>query len=107
MWFLHADGPIGCVTVLKHEEVAKERLWTGKICLFSESRPEINGAAYRLLCLIIEIVAKRRADLRFGFNSSDQRPLTDNKEIPFFGWSEETRKFDGLLSENAAPRIPV
>jgi hypothetical protein len=104
MWFLYTDRPIGCVTVLKHEEVAEERLWTVKVCLFSKGRPEIKGTAYRLFCPIIEIVAKGRADLGFGFDCSDQCPLTDNEEIPFFGGSEETRKLDGLLSENAVPR---
>ena len=98
MWFLDTDGPIGCVTVLQHEEVTKERLWTVKVCLFSEGRPEIKGTAYRLFCPIIKIIAKGRADLGFRLDSGNQCPLTDNEEIPFFSWSEETRKLDGLLS---------
>ena len=31
-------------------------------------------------------------------------PLTDNEEVPFLGWSEETGKFYGFLSENAVPK---
>ena len=105
MRFLHVDRPVGCVTVLKHEEVAEERLWTIKVCLFSKGCPEIKGAAYCFFCPIIEIVAEGRADLRLGFDSSEQCSLTNNEEIPFFGGSKETRKLNGLLSENALPRI--
>src|SRR4030042_2140355 len=103
MWFLNADGPLGCVTILKHEEIAKERLWTIKVCFFSKGRPENKGAAHRLFCPIVEIVAKGRADLGFGFDGSDQCSPTNNEEVPFFGGSEEPGKLNGLLCENAIP----
>ena len=101
MWLLHTDGPVGCVTVLKHKEVAEERLWTIKVCLLPKGRPEVKGAADRFFCPIVKIVAKGRTDLGLGFYSSDQCPFTDNEKIPFFGRSEESRKFDRSLSENA------
>jgi hypothetical protein len=81
-------------------------LRTLKVCLFSKGRPQVKGAAYCLFRPIVEIVAKGRSDLRFGFDGSDQCPFTDNKEIPFFGWSEETGKFDGPLAENVFLRNP-
>ena len=91
MRFLNTDRSIGCVTVLKHEEIAEERLRTVKVCLFSKGRPEVKGAPYRLLCAIIEIVAKGRTHLGFGFDSADQCPLTDNEEILFFSGPEKSR----------------
>ncbi len=104
MWFLHTDGPIGCITVLKHEKVAEERLWAIKVCLLPKGRPEVKGAADSLFRPIVKIVTKGRTDLGLCFDSSDQYAFTDNEKIPFFGRSEETWKFDRPLSEYAVAR---
>ena len=104
MWFLHPDRAVRRLTVLKHEEVPEERLRTVNVCLFSIGGPEIEGAAYRLFCPIIEIVAKGRADLGFGLDNSDQCSPANNQEIPLFGGSEEAWQFNCLLPENAVPR---
>jgi hypothetical protein len=100
MRFLDADGPSRGIAVLKHEKITEEWLRTLEIGAFTESCPEVKGAAHCLLSPVIEVVAERGTDLRLGLYRGDQCLFFDNKEVPFLGRPEETGKFNGLLSEN-------
>jgi hypothetical protein len=79
-------------------------LWTFKVRFLAEGCPKVKGTTNRLFRPIVEVIAKGGPDLGFGLDSGDQCPVTNDEEIPFFGWSEETGKFDGLFSENATVR---
>ncbi len=63
MGFLDADGTVGCLAILQHEEVSEERLGAVEICPLPESGPEVEGASHRLFRPIVEVVAERGADL--------------------------------------------
>ena len=106
MRFLDSDGPIRCLAVLQHEEVADERLWTLEVGVLTESRPEIQSASHGFLGPVVEIVAERGANLRLRFNNGDQRPIADNKKIPFLGGSEEARQLDSPFPEDESLGYP-
>jgi len=100
MGLLDTNRAVGCLTVLQHKKITQKRLRALKICLFAEGRPKVKGTSHRLFCPVIEIVAKRGTNLRFGFENGDQRVVTDNQKVPFLSGAEETRQFDGLLAED-------
>lgn len=106
MRFLNSDGPIRCLAVLQHEEIADERLWTFKVGVLTESRPEIQSASHCFLGPVVEIVAERGANLRLRFNNGDQRPLADNKKIPFLGGPEEAWQLDSPFPEDESFGYP-
>ncbi|MBP1713681.1 MAG: hypothetical protein H6Q42_1884 [Deltaproteobacteria bacterium] len=107
MWFLEADGLIRRFAVLKHEKITQEWLWALEIGTLSESRPEVKGVAHRFLGSVIEIVAERRAYLRFGLYRGDQCLFFNDQEIPFFCRSEKTRKVNGLFLKIYRSDIPT
>ena len=83
--FLNPHRTVRCLAVLQHEEVTKKRLRTFKICSLSECSPEIKGASNGLLCPVVEIISKRGSNLRLGFKGANQRSVSNNEEVPFFG----------------------
>jgi hypothetical protein len=99
MRFLDPDGPIRRLTILKHEKITKKWLMALEIGAFPEGRPEIKGATHGFLSAIVEVVAERRAYLRFCLYRGDQCLFPNDQKIPFLCRSEETRKVNGLFSK--------
>lgn len=58
---------------------------------FSESCPDIFGAAYRFFRSIVHIVADRLSGLRLKLHRQDQRAVRDDDEVPLFRGSEVPR----------------
>lgn len=102
VWLLNTNWMIGCFAVLKHEEITKKWLWTFKISSFPVCRPQVKSAAHGFLSPVVEVIAEGRTNLRFCLYCSNQYPFSDNNEVPFLRRSEESREFDGCLSENVA-----
>lgn len=104
MRLLDADRAVGSLTILQHEEVSKKGLWAFQIRSLSEGCPQVKGSPHRFFRPIVEVVTEGGADLRFGFNGGDQRPIANDQEVSFFGRPEEAGQLYALLSENAPLR---
>jgi hypothetical protein len=59
---------------------------------FTMGRPQIGGRPQRLFRPIVEIVAKRRTNLRLEFQGRNQPSLVNDHEIPDLGRSKEARQ---------------
>src|ERR1051325_1549812 len=92
MWFFDADGRLGFGAILEEEQVSKPRAHCCAECPFAEGGPQIQGAAHCLFRPIVEIVSEGRADLRFGFEGSNQLPFHDDHKVPLFRWTKIARE---------------
>jgi len=98
------DWQAGLCTVLKQKQIAKP--WPHRFVKspFAVSRPKVESSAHGLFGAIVEVVTERGADLRLQLYGCNELTVTDDEEIPFFGWSKETRKFQGLTGEDVFVR---
>ena len=85
--------------VLKQKQIAKP--WPHRLVksTFAIGCPQVERGAHGLFGTVVEVITKRGANLRLQLYSRDELTVTDNEEIPFFGWSKETGKFQGLAGE--------
>ena len=101
MRFLDPDGPIRCVTVLKHEKITKKRLWAVPDRRVPGRPSRGQGRCpwlprFRLL----KLLPKEGPTCDFASIAATNVCSLTTRRSHSFGGPEEARKFNGLFSED-------